>query len=72
MKKCGTSLFEKLIIPIIIILAIGLAFLLVAKKKVITLLTGLTTVDTPSTTMNVIILICVVAIALFLFYKYKK
>ena len=72
MKKGGSSLFEKLIIPVIIILAIGLAFLLVAKKKVITLLTGLTTLDTPSTTMNIVILICVVAVALFLFYRYKK
>mgnify|MGYP001595893136 CR=1 FL=1 len=72
MKKCGTSLFEKLIIPIIIILAIGFALLLVLKRKIINLLTGLTVTDIPNTPTNVIILIGVVAIVFLLFYKYKK
>ena len=72
MEEEGVPILEKLMVPIIIILAIGLAFLLLIKKKVVNLLTGLSITAAPNTTINIIILISVVVIVLFLFYRYKK
>ncbi len=72
MEEREVPILEKLMVPIIIILAIGLAFLLLIKKKVINLLTGLSVTDAPNTTVNVIILISVVVIFFFLFYKYMN
>ena len=66
------SVLEKLAVPLILILAIGLAFLLTVKKKLITLLTGLAVTDVSNTALNTIILICVVALVLLLFYRFRK
>ena len=72
MEKEENSFFEKLIIPIVLLLTIGLAFLLVSKRKVITLLTGLTVSNGSSVAIGSIVLIGAIVIAVLLFYKYRK
>mgnify|MGYP001616235451 CR=1 FL=1 len=71
-SKEKKSLLDKLTIPVIIVLAIGLAFLLTVKKKLITLLTGLATADASSIGINTLIVLGVVVLIFLLFYKFKS
>ncbi len=67
------SILEKIAIPVIIILALGLAFLLTIKKKLVSLLTGLTVFNNMSnSTINTLILVCIAGIVIFIVYKIKK
>ena len=67
------SVLDKIVVPLIIILALGLAFLLVVKKKLISLLTGLSVLNGVSdSTTSTLILLCTMGIVLLVFYKIKK
>jgi len=67
------SVLDKIAIPLIIILALSLAFLLTVKKKLVSLLTGLSVFNGVSdSTMSTLILLCTMGIVLLVFYKIKK
>ena len=66
------SFLDKLVTPIIVTLAIGLALLLIIRKNPVTLLTGLTTANIKSTTMDGLIFSGVIVLVILVFYKLKK